>query len=55
MHSSEKSGQVQEMDWSQQVEHMQFPNGTIPGVRRSARPLSPKLLKVIVLLIVLHV
>ena len=32
--------QVREKDWSQQVEHMQVPNGTGPGVRRSKRPLS---------------
>ena len=34
-----KNLQVREKDWSQQVEHMQVPNGTGPGVRRSKRPL----------------
>ena len=40
---SEQSGkirQVWERDWSQQVEYMQVPNGTGPGIRRSTRPLS---------------
>ena len=32
--------QVRQKDWSQQVVHMQVPNGTGPGVRRSKRPLS---------------
>ena len=35
VHSPEKNE-----DWSQQVEHIQVPNGTGPGVRRSKRPLS---------------
>ena len=32
VHSPEKWRQVREKDWSQQVEHMQGPNGTGPGV-----------------------
>ena len=40
MHSPEKERQVREKDWYQQVEHMQVPNGTGPGVRGSKRPLS---------------
>ena len=32
--------QVRKKDWSQQVEHMQVPNGKGPGVRRSKHPLS---------------
>ena len=36
----EKSWQVSENGWSQQIEHMQVPNGTGPGVRRIKRPLS---------------
>ena len=35
VHCPEKQRQVQEKGWSQQVEHMQFPNGTGPGVWRS--------------------
>ena len=31
---------VREKDWFQQVENMQVPNGTGPGVRRSKHPLS---------------
>ena len=32
--------QFREKDWCQQVEYIQVPNGTGPGVRRSKRPLS---------------
>ena len=32
--------QVREKDWSQQLEHMQVPNWTVPCVRTSKRPLS---------------
>ena len=39
VNSTEKI-QVREKDWSQNVEHMQVPNGTGPGVRRSKHPLS---------------
>ena len=35
-----KKLQVREKNWSQQVEHLQVPFGTGPGVRRSKRPLS---------------
>ena len=35
-----KLRQVREKDCYQQVEHMQVPNGTGPGVRRSKRPVS---------------
>ena len=35
MHSAGKSRQVWVKDWSQQVEHIQVPNGTGPDVRRS--------------------
>ena len=38
VNSSEKL-QVQEKNWSQQVEHMQVPNGTGASVRRSKCPL----------------
>ena len=31
---------ITKKDWSQQVEHMQVPKGTGPGIRRSKRPLS---------------
>ena len=37
--SHPKGKKVREKDWSQQVEHIQVPNGTGPGVRRK-RPLS---------------
>ena len=40
MHSPEKKRQVKEKDWSQEVEHMQVPNGTGPCVRRRKRLLS---------------
>ena len=40
VNSPEKIRQIREKDWFQQVEHMQVPNGTGPGVRRSKRPLS---------------
>ena len=40
VNSPEKLGQVQEKDWSQQVEHMKVPNGTGQGIRRSKRLLS---------------
>ena len=40
VNSREKLRQVWEKDWSQQVEHMQVPNGTGPGARKSKRPLS---------------
>ena len=40
VNSPEKLRQVREKDWSQQLEHMEVPNGTEPGVRRSKRPLS---------------
>ena len=38
-HSPEKYRQVGEKDCSQQVEHMQVPNGTGQGVKRSKQPL----------------
>ena len=37
---SRKKIQVREKNWSQQVENMQVPDGTGPGVRNSKRPLS---------------
>ena len=41
MNSSEKNyDKFQEKDWSQQVLHMQVPNGTGLGVKRSKCPLS---------------
>ena len=39
-HSPEKYRQCRENYWPQQVGHMQVPNWTEPGVRRSKRPLS---------------
>ena len=35
VHSSKKNRQFRVKDWSHQVEHMQVPNGTGPGVRMS--------------------
>ena len=34
-----KIRQIREKDWSQEVEHMQVPNGTGPGVRREGNTL----------------
>ena len=38
-HSPENNDKIRKKNWFQQVEHMQVPNGTGPGVQRSKRPL----------------